>query len=126
MTSTSAVGWPSSVGGSSRRLAAGLLLAAWTLAVAASYLGSPAHESAPKLMTAFLLWRTWRGATWSRNLLIGLSCASAGFAVGLSVVIVLGATGMVTSAVAMFVLYAGVGVLLSTPPVRGLAHSSHA
>ncbi|HJQ02831.1 MAG TPA: hypothetical protein VJ851_14645 [Jatrophihabitans sp.] len=121
MSSTSAVGWPGSLGGSSRRLAVGLLLGAWALAVAASYLGSPAHELAPKLVTAFLLWRIWRGATWSRNLLIGLSCVSAGFAVGLSVMIVLGATGIVTSAVVMFALYAGVGVLLSTPPVRGLA-----
>jgi hypothetical protein len=44
----------------------------------------------------------WRGASWSRNLLIGLSCVSAGFAVGLAVAIALGATGIVTSALVMF------------------------
>jgi hypothetical protein len=77
-------------------------------------------------VTAFLLWRVWRGATWSRNLLIGLSCVSAGFAVGLSVAMVLGGTGIVTSAVVMFALYAGVGLLLCAPSVHGLAHSSHA
>jgi ABC-type nitrate/sulfonate/bicarbonate transport system permease component len=123
MTSTPAVGGPAGAGGSTRRAAAGLLLTAWAVAVTASYLGDPAHELAPKLVTAFLLWRIWRGASWSRNLLIGLSCVSAGFAVGLAVAIALGATGIVTSALVMFALYAGVGVLLCTPPVRGLARS---
>ena len=122
MTSTLAVGGRGA-GGSTRRAAAELLLAAWAVAVTASYLGGPAHELAPKLVTAFLLWRIWRGASWSRSLLIGLSCVSAGFAVGLAIAIALGATGVVTSALAMFALYAGVGVLLCTPPVRALARS---
>ena len=122
MTSTLAVGGRGA-GGSSRHAAAGLLLTAWAVAVTASYLGDPAHELAPKLVTAFLLWRIWRGATWSRNLLIGLSCVSAGFAVGLAIAIALGATGIVTSALVMFALYACVGVLLCTPPIRGLVRS---
>jgi ABC-type nitrate/sulfonate/bicarbonate transport system permease component len=122
MTSTLAV-TGRGAGGSTRRAAAGLLLAAWAVAVMASYLGGPAHELAPKLVTAFLLWRIWRGATWSRDLLIGLSCVSAGFAVGLAIAIVLGATGIVTSALVMFALYACVGVLLCAPPVRALAGS---
>jgi hypothetical protein len=122
MTSTLAV-TGRGAGGSTRRAAAGLLLAAWAVAVMASYLGGPAHELAPKLVTDFLLWRIWRGATWSRDLVIGLSCVSAGFTVGLAVAIALGATGIVTSALVMFALHASVGGLLCTPPVRALARS---
>jgi ABC-type nitrate/sulfonate/bicarbonate transport system permease component len=122
MTSTLAVAGRGA-GGPTRRAAAGMLLTAWAVAVTASYLGGPTHELAPKLVTAFLLWRIWRGATWSRNLLIGLSCVSAGFAVGLAIAIALGAAGIVTSALVMFALYASVGVLLCTPPVRALARS---
>lgn len=106
--------------GSTRPAAAGLLVAAWVVAVAASHVGRPAHEPTLNLVTALLLWRIWRGAGWSRNLLIGLSCVSAGLFVGLTVGILLGATGINTSALVMFVLYAGVGVLLGTPPVRAL------
>jgi hypothetical protein len=43
--------------------------------------------------------------------------------VGLAITIAIGATGIVTSALVTFALYAGVGVLLCTPPVRGLARS---
>jgi len=105
---------------STRALAAGLLVAAWVTAVAASQFGSFAHGFAVNLVTALLLWRIWRGAGWSRNLLIVLSCISAGFVVGLTVGILLGATGINTSALVMFVLYAGVGALLCAPPVRAL------
>jgi len=113
------------VAGSSRRAAAGLLLLAWTVAAAASYLGDPTREFAPKLATAFLLWRIWRGASWSRYLLISLSCISAGFALGLVFGIALGATGIVTRSLPMFALYAVVGLLLCTPPVRRLARFPH-
>ena len=123
MTSTLALGGRDDAGGSTRRAAAVLLVTAWAVVVTASYVGGAAHELAPKLVTAFLLWRIWCGARWSRNLLIGLSCVSAGFAAGLAIAIALGATGIVISALVMFALYAGVGVLLCTPPVRGLARS---
>jgi ABC-type nitrate/sulfonate/bicarbonate transport system permease component len=105
-----------------RRATAGwVLVAAWLLAVGASLIGQPAHPVASNLLTAFLLWRIWRGATWSRHVLIALSCVSAGFAAGLALAIAAGATGIVTSALLMLVMYAGVGVLLSLPTVRGLA-----
>jgi len=104
MSAVLPAGWPA---GSSRRLAAGLLLLAWAATVAASYLGDPAHALAPRLLTAFLLWRIWRGANWSRYLLIGLSCISAGFAVGLAAVTALGATGVVARSVAMFAQSSG-------------------
>lgn len=101
----------------------GLLLAAWALAAIASSLGNPAHQLPPKLLTAFLLWRIWRGAIWSRHLLIGLSCVSAGVALALTTAIALGATGIVTSAIVMFALYVGVGVLMSLPRIRELARA---
>ncbi len=120
------VGGPVRVAGSGRRAGAGVLLAAWAVAVAASYLGEPTPQFTPKLVTAFLLWQVWRGASWSRYLLISLSCISAGFAVGLAFGIALGATGIVTRSLAMFALYAVVGLLLCTPPVRRLAHPPRA
>jgi ABC-type nitrate/sulfonate/bicarbonate transport system permease component len=98
-----------------------VLVAAWLLAVAASVIGHPEHAAPANLITAFLLWRIWRGATWSRHLLVTLSCMSGGFAAGIGVAIVAGATGIVTSAPLMLVMYAGVGVLLTLPSVRGLA-----
>jgi hypothetical protein len=110
--------------GSDRRLAVGLLLLAWVVTVVASQLGDPAHALGPRVVTAFLLWQIWRGAAWSQYLLIGLSCISAGFAVGLAVVIALGATGIVAHAVVMFCLYAVVGGLLCLAPVRRLFHST--
>lgn len=105
---------------STRTVAAGLLVAAWVTAVVASQFGSFAHSFAVNLVTALLLWRIWRGAGWSRNLLIVLSCVSAGFVVGLMVGVLLGAAGINTSVLVMFVLYAGVGSLLCAPPVRAL------
>jgi len=120
------VGGPVGVAGSSRRAAAGLLLLAWTVAAAASYLGDPTREFAPKLATAFLLWRIWRGASWSRYLLISLSCICAGLAVGLAFGIAFGATGIFTRSLVMFALYAVVGGLLCAPPVRRLARSPRA
>ena len=119
------VGGPVRVAGSGRRAAAGVLLLAWAVAVAASYLGEPTPQFAPKLVTAFLLWQVWRGASWSRYLLISLSSISAGFAVGLGFGIALGATGIVTRSLPMFALYAVVGLLLCTPPVRRLARFPH-
>jgi cell division protein FtsW (lipid II flippase) len=102
------------------RSAAALLIAGWVVAVVASYVGEPDHGLTLKLVTAFLLWRVWRGATWSRYFLIGLSVVSAGLAAGLSLAIMLGATGIVTRSLAMFGLYAVVGALLCAPPIRRL------
>jgi hypothetical protein len=110
--------------GSDRRLAVGLLLLAWMVTVVASQLGDPAHALGLRVVTAFLLWRIWRGANWSRYLLIGLSCISAGFAVGLAAMIALGATGIVAHSMAMFSLYAAVGGLLCLAPVRCLSRPS--
>jgi hypothetical protein len=105
-----------------QRTAAGkVLIAAWVLAVSASLVGQPAHAAASNFLTAFLLWRIWRGATWSRYVLVALSCVSAGFACGLTLAIVAGATGIVTPALLMLVMYASVGALVSLPTVRGLA-----
>src|SRR5215475_12006293 len=114
------------VGGPGQPLRAGpgaatLLIAAWVVAVVATYLGDPSHGLAPKLVTGFLLWRVWRGGTWSRSFLIGLSAVSAGLAAGLSLAIMLGATGVVGRSLAMFGLYAVVGALLCAPPIRRLA-----
>lgn len=103
-----------------RTAAAVLLFLAWEVAAAAEIIGSAAHDLAPKLLTAFLLWRIWRGADWSRWLLIALSTVSAGFAGGLAAAIALGATGINSAAMAMFTLYSVVGLLLCTPPVRRL------
>ncbi|MGI8870220.1 MAG: hypothetical protein ACR2F6_15560 [Mycobacteriales bacterium] len=96
----------------------------WLLVVAASALGSPAHALAPRVFAAALLWLIWRGSTCSRTVLIGLSAVSAGFAFGLAIAIALGATGIVTSALVMFALYAGSGPLLLTPSVRDLARAA--
>jgi hypothetical protein len=98
-----------------------VLVAAWLLAVAASVIGHPEHAAAANLITAFLLFRIWRGAMWSRHVLVTVSCVSGGFAAGIGIAIVAGATGIVTSALLMLVIYAGVGVLLSLPSVRALA-----
>ena len=104
-----------------RVVAAGLLITAWAVTFVAADLGGPAHQAAPKIGTAFLCWRIWSGATWSRNLLIVVSSVSAGLAAGLSAMMVSGASGIVTSKLVMFVLYAGVGALLCAPSVRNLA-----
>jgi flagellar biosynthesis protein FliQ len=98
-----------------------LLVVCWVVAVAASYVGDAGHGFVPKLVTAFLLWRVWRGATWSRYFLIGLSVVSAGLAIGLSFAIMLGATGIVARSLAMFGLYAVVGALLCAPSISRLA-----
>jgi hypothetical protein len=103
------------------RSAATLLIACWVVAVVATYVGEPSHGFAPKLVTAFLLWRVWRGARWSRYFLICLSAVSAGLAAGLSFAITLGATGIVVRSLAMFGLYALVGALLCAPPISRLA-----
>jgi hypothetical protein len=120
MTATLTLGGPGARGRTSGS-AAGLLIAGWVVAVAAAYVGGANHGLAPKLVVAFLLWRVWRGGTWSRNLLIGLSVVSAGLAAGLSFVMIFGATGIVTRSVAMFALYAVVGALLCAPPISRLA-----
>ena len=117
MTATFTVGGPGRASGS----AAGLLIAGWMVAAVAAYVGEANHGLAPTLVTAFLLWRVWRGATWSRYVLIGLSFVAAGFAAGLSLAIMLGATGIVTRSLAMFALYAVVGALLCARPISRLA-----
>jgi hypothetical protein len=98
-----------------------LLVACWAVAVVATYVGETNHGFAPELVTAFLLWRVWRGGTLSRYFLIGLSVVSAGLAAGLSLAIMLGATGIVVRSLAMFGLYAVVGALLCAPPISRLA-----
>ena len=40
-----------------------VLVAAWLLAVVGSVIGHPEHATAANLITAFLLWRIWRGVT---------------------------------------------------------------
>jgi hypothetical protein len=109
---------------SARATGAGILVTAWGVAVAASWFGSSAHELTPNLVTAFLLWRIWRGATWTRYVLTALSCLAAGIAGGVALGIALGATGVVISSLVMFALYAVVGALVCTPPVRRLSRSS--
>jgi hypothetical protein len=122
MSTTLSVGRPVRDVGSRRRAGAWLLLA-FAVAVTASSIGHPAHETATNVVTLFLLWRIWRGATWSRYLLISLSCISAGFAVGIMVGIALGATGIVTRSLAMLALYAIAGAMLCTPSVVNLRSS---
>ena len=112
---------PTASGAAAENLARPLLLAGWLLAVAASVIGHVEHAAIANLITAFLLWRIWRGATWSRHVLMTLSTVSAGFAAGIGIAIVAGATGIVASAVIALVMYAGVGALLSLPNVRALA-----
>jgi hypothetical protein len=98
-----------------------VLVAAFLLAVAASVIGHLEHAAAANLITAFLLLRIWRGATWSRHVLVALSCVSGGFAAGIGIAILAaGAAGIVTSALLMLVIYSCVGVLLSLPSVRAL------
>lgn len=109
----------------SRRVAWVLLVASWGLAILASSLGG-GHQPALGLVTAFLLWRVWRGTSWSRHLLVGLSCISAGIALGLAIAIAFGATGIVGASLAMFGLYAVIGGLLSTAPVRSLRRATAA
>lgn len=120
MTAAITLGGPGERSRTSRS-AAGLLIAGWAVAVVASYVGEASHGLAPTLVTAFLLWRVWRGATWSRYFLIALSVVSAGLATGLSFAIILGATGIVGRSLAMFALYAVVGALLCAPPISRLA-----
>jgi len=120
MTATMMVGRPGNPVRAAR-VAAGLLIACWVVAVVASYVGHASHGFAPKLITAFLLWRVWRGARWSRYVFIGLSAVSAGLAIGLSFAIMLGATGIAVRSLAMFGLYALVGALLCAPPISRLA-----
>lgn len=114
-----AAGERQSVRGSA--LAAGLLFLAWGLAVVATSVGEPGHGLSLKLVTAFLLWRVWRGARWSRHVLVALSTVATGLAGGLVLAIELGATGINTHAIVMFAMYAAVGPLLCTPPVRRLS-----
>lgn len=109
-----------------RRSAGWLLLVSWLLVVAASAIDNPSHALGPRVFATVLLWLVWRGGTWARSLLIGLSAVSAGFAVALSLAIALGAPGIVTAAVAMFALYAASGALLLTPAVLDLARDSSA
>jgi hypothetical protein len=105
----------------SGRSAAALLIACWVVSVVGAYVGEANHGLAPKLVTAFLLWRVWRGGQWSRYFLIGLSVVSAGLAAGLSFAVMFGATGIVARSIAMFALYAVVGALLCAPPISGRA-----
>jgi hypothetical protein len=120
MTASVTVGGPGETV-RARRSAAALLVAGWAVAVVASYAGEPNHRAfALQLVTAFLLWRVWRGGRWSRCFLIGLSVVSAGLAAGLSLAIMLGATDIVARSLAMFGLYAVVGALLCAPPIRRL------
>jgi hypothetical protein len=102
-------------------LAGPVLIAAWLLTLAASVIGHPEHAAVADLITAFLLWRIWRGATWSRHILIMLAAVAGGLAAGIGIAILAGATGIVASAVIALVMYAGVGVLLALPDVRRLA-----
>jgi hypothetical protein len=104
-----------------RRRAGAWLLLAFAVAVTASSLSHPAHAAATNLLTAFLLWRMWRGVTWSCTLLISLSCISAGFAAGIVFAIALGATGIVARSLAALALYAVVGAILCRPSVATLA-----
>ena len=120
MTATMMVGRPGNPVRAARSAAA-LLITCWVVAVVASYVGDASHGFAPKLITAFLLWRVWRGARWSRYVLIGLSAVSAGLAIGLSFAIILGATGIAVRSLPMFGLYAVVGALLFAPPIIRLA-----
>lgn len=76
-------------------------------------------------MTAVLLWRIWRGATWSRWVLTALSYVSAALAGVIVFGISLGAQGMNTQGLPTYCLYAAVGGLLCTPSVRCLARSAH-
>lgn len=105
----------------SRRLGAALLIAAWGLAAVAQLVGDPGHGLALKVGTAFLLWRIWRGADWSRWVLIALSILSAGLALGLLAGVVLGDPGIVLHKVAMLGIYGLVGVALSARAVRHLS-----
>lgn len=104
-----------------RWLAGVILLVSFGLVVAASSLGGPSHALAPKVVTAFLLWRIWRGAVWSRGLLVAVSCVALGFTIALGGMAALGAPGIVLRSVFMFALYAGAGALLCVPAVRALA-----
>jgi hypothetical protein len=113
-------GWASH----SRRVAWLLLVASWILTILASSLDGGRHQPTLAIVTAFLLWRIWRGASWSRRLLVGLSCISAGVAVGLAIAIAFGATGIVVASLAMFGLYAVVGGLLCAAPVRSLCSAA--
>lgn len=120
MTASITVGAP---GGAARtsRSAAALLIASWVVAVVASYAGEPNNRLAVNLVTAFLLWRVWRGGRWSRSFLIGLSVVAAGLAAGVSFAIMLGATGIVVRSLAGLWLYAVVGALLCAPQISRLA-----
>ena len=123
MSAISASYGPGRQASHSRRVAWVLLMTSWGLTVLASTLGGGAHRAGFALVTAFLLWRIWRGASWSRQLLVALSCISAGFAAGLVIAMAFGATGIVLTSLVMFGLYAVAGALLCTTPVRGLRHS---
>lgn len=102
--------------------AGGVLLLAWTLAVAASVLGHHRGTTAA-LVTAFLLWRIWRGATWSRWVLVTLCAVAGALAAAMGIALALGAPGIVTSTAVAMLIYGAVGALLCLPSVRRLARS---
>jgi hypothetical protein len=97
-----------------------LLLAAWALALGAERLGDRHHAVA--LTIAFLLWRIWRGGTWSRTWLTAFSTLSAALGVAMLTGLAVGARGLVLSTLWASLLFAGVGVIVNTPAVRRLAH----
>ena len=107
--------------GAARPTAAPTLVVAWLLTLAATRLGNPHDTATIGLVMAFLLWRTWRGARWSRTLLLTASAAAAGIVAAIGIAVLLGATGIVAPTAVALAGYAAVGALLCLPAVRALA-----
>jgi hypothetical protein len=103
---------------STRSSAVALLLLAWVLAVCATHIGQSGNHSGAATITAFLLWRIWRGGAWSQVLLTTMSLIAAVVGTAMIIGLALGAQGLVSPTLWASLLFAGMGIVINAPTVR--------